>query len=292
MSAFRLILAEKDNYPVAMMCRVLGVSRSGFYAWCVRPMSAHDKEDEHLVKEITAIHMASRETYGNRRVRCALRKRDFCISLKRVARLRAKEGIVVKRKRHYKTTTKSIAAHPVADNLLTRSFDSPRPNAAWVTDVTYVWTLEGWIYLAAIIDLCSRRVVGWSTSASNDAALAIDALRRAVTARRPASGWLHHSDRGSVYTSEEYRKEVARWGGIASMSRKGNCWDNAVAESFFATIKGECLDLQRIYTRTQGVAHVRDYIDSFYNVRRLHSTLGYESPIEFELKLFSSRQAA
>ena len=173
---------------------------------------------------------------------------------------------------------------PIAPNLLARDFTANAPNTTWVTDVTYIWTEEGWLYLAAILDLCSRRVVGWAASATNDRSLVLLALERALRTRRPVQGLVHHSDRGSVYASTDYRRALDACGAVASMSRAGDCWDNAVAESFFATLKGELVDHERSPTRAVAVASIGDYIDNFYNLTRRHSTLNYMSPIEFELK--------
>lgn len=292
MSKFTFILAEKACFPVRVMCEVLGVSKSGFYAWRERPASPRALEDDRLARVIVGLHDEGKGTYGSRRILRGLRKKGWRVSHRRVARLRKREGLSVKRRRRFKATTDSKHSEPIAANVLGRSFDVNTLNAAWVTDVTYVWTHEGWLYLAAILDLCSRRVVGWATSANNDRLLALEALARAVAARRPPRDCLHHSDRGAVYASADYRAALAWHGFEVSMSRKGDCWDNAVAESFFATIKGECLDHETLYTRAQARALIERYIDDFYNDRRLHSTLGYESPVEFELKLQSAREAA
>jgi transposase InsO family protein len=196
-----------------------------------------------------------------------------------------REGIVAKRRKKFRITTDSKHTDPIAPNILNREFSIAQPNTTWVTDVTYVWTHQGWLYLAAILDLCSRSVVGWATSANNDCELALEALGRATTSRRPHPGLLHHSDRGSVYASLDYRKTLSSCAMTPSMSRKGDCWDNAVAESFFATIKGEMLDHQTFETRAEATAAIADYIDAFYNVHRLHSSIGNVSPIEFEMRL-------
>lgn len=201
-------------------------------------------------------------------------------------------GIVERKKRRFRRTTDSKHTQPIAANLLERRFEAKAINQAWVTDVTYVDTAEGWLYLAAILDLFSRRVVGWAVSANNDRILALDALRAALRARRPPSGLLHHSDRGSPYASEDYRRELAAHGIVASMSRAGDCWDNAVAESFFATIRAELLDHERYSTRRAAVTSIREYIDDFYNPARRHSYLDYVSPIEFELKAHIMESAA
>jgi len=291
-TTFTFILAERASFPVTALCAALDVSTSGFYAWLTRPKSARQLEDERLAIEIEAAHVASRESYGTKRIHRALKNKGRRVSAKRVDRIRKQAGLRVKRRKPFKATTDSNHAEPVAPNVLERTFEVAKPNTVWVTDVTYIWTLEGWLYLAVILDLCSRRVVGWATSSNNDRALALDALTCAVLARRPPKGFLHHSDRGSVYASADYRNALEDLGSVVSMSRKGNCWDNAVAESFFATIKGECLDHETFYTRTRAIAIIADYIDEFYNVCRMHSTIGYLSPIEFELKLQSTQDAA
>jgi transposase InsO family protein len=289
---FAFIDEEKATWPVEVMCDVLAVSRSGFYAWKVRPTSPRALEDARLVVDIKAAHKAGRRNYGSPRVFRALRKQGQRVGKKRVERLMRQEGIVGKKRKKFCITTDSRHANPIAPNVLQRDFEALQPNAAWVTDVTYVWTHEGWLYLAAILDLCSRRVVGWATSANNDTQLALDALGRAKSSRMPMLGLVHHSDRGSVYASGDYRDALKALGAVASMSRKGDCWDNAVAESFFATIKGEMIDERDFETRAEADAAIGDYIDAFYNVSRMHSTIGYVSPIEFELKLQLEHEAA
>jgi transposase InsO family protein len=291
-SKFRLISAEKANYPVSMMCRVLEVSRSGFYAWYKRPPSARQISDQQLAQEILVVHLAGRGCYGTRRVQRGLRAAGMRVGHKRVTRIRRQHGLTVARRRRFRVTTNSNHGRPVCANVLARSFCVRSPNTAWVSDVTYVWTEEGWPYLAAILDLCSSRVVGWATSPNNDCNLALEALRRACALRKPPTGWLHHSDRGSVYASDQYRLELQRLGGVQSMSRKGDCWDNAVAESFFASITRECLARHTLCARAQATALINDYIDVFYNLCRMHSSLSYESPVGFELKLQSRLQAA
>ena len=282
---FAFVDAQKAVWPVNVMCEVLGVSRSGYYAWQGRPASSRELVDGELVVEIKAAHEAGRGHYGSPRVHRALRRNGRRVGKKRIARLMQREGIVAKRRKKFRVTTDSKHADPIAPNVLDRDFDVALPNTAWVTDVTYVSTLQGWLYLAAILDLCSRRVVGWATSAHNDRQLALDALDCATKARNPSPGLLHHSDRGSTYASGDYRDALTNLAMIPSMSRKGDCWDNAVAESFFATIKGEMLDDESFETRAQATAAIADYIDGFYNVHRLHSSIDYVSPIEFELKL-------
>lgn len=288
---FAFIAAERA-YPIEVLCEVLGVSRSGFYAWRSRPPSARACEDARLSSEIATAHKRSRETYGSPRVYRDLKARGHRVGKKRVERLMREGGIVAKRRRRFRRTTDSNHSNPIAPNVLERRFESAALNDAWVTDVTYIWTAEGWLYLAAILDLCSRRVVGWATSDTNDRELALGALRCAVDARRPAPGMIHHSDRGSPYASDDYRAELARQGLVVSMSRRGDCWDNAVAESFFATLKGEHVDHETYLTRDAATRSIADYIDNFYNVQRRHSSIGYVSPLEYELRLQSRREAA
>jgi len=289
---FAFIDEERATWPVEALCEVLGVSRSGFYAWRDRPPAARTLDDERLVADIKAAHKAGRGAYGSPRVVRALRKQGKHVGKKRVERLMRREGIVAKKRKKFCITTDSRHADPIAPNILHRDFAAASPNATWVTDVTYVSTSEGWLYLAVILDLCSRRVVGWAASGSNDRQLALDALARAKATRKPTAGLIHHSDRGSVYASGDYRDALGDMGALASMSRKGDCWDNAVAESFFATIKGEMIDHEDFQTKAEATAAIADYIDTFYNVTRMHSTIGYVSPIEFELKLQSKREAA
>jgi putative transposase len=289
---FAFIAAEKAQYPVAVLCSVLGVSSSGFYAWRARPPSRRAKADARLAVEVRLAHKRGRWTYGSPRVHRELKAQGHRVGKKRVERLMRQEGIQGRQKRRFRRTTDSNHTQPVAANVLARDFHADAPNTAWVTDVTYVWTTEGWLYLAALLDLFSRRVVGWAASETNDRALALQALRRALSARRPAAGLVHHSDRGSPYASDDYRAALSERGLVASMSRKGDCWDNAVAESFFATLRAELLDHEHYATRQAAVASIADYIDGFYNPVRRHSSIGYVSPVEFELKRFVREEAA
>jgi len=289
---FAFIHAERALYPVIVLCAVLQVSRAGYYAWAERPPSARAKADEELAGDIAAAHERSRETYGSPRVHRELRARGIRVGKKRVERLMREEGIVAKRKLRFRRTTDSNHLSPIAPNVLDRRFYTDKPNTVWVADVTYVWTLEGWSYLAAILDLCSRRVVGWAMSETNDRVLALDALKRAIATRKPRPGLLHRSDRGSPYASEDYRGALAEAALIPSMSRRGDCWDNAVAESFFATLKGELVDHHNYATRAQAETSIGDYIDRFYNLQRRHSSIGYVSPVEYELRLQVQSKAA
>lgn len=290
---YELVDAEKANYPIQVLCDVLGVSRSGFYASKKRAPSARASSDKVLVVEIAATHAKSQERYGSPRVHRALRKKGIRVGKKRVARLMQEKGIIGRQKRRFRRTTDSNHTSPIAPNVVARDFEPAAPNLVWAGDVTYVATSEGWAYLAVLLDLFSRRVVGWAMSATNDTELALKALDCAVRSRHfvPA-GLVHHTDRGSPYASDDYRRALTSHAMIASMSRTGDCWDNAVAESFFATLRAELVDDERYPTLRAAEASIGDYIDRFYNVERLHSHLDYVSPIEFELKEHVSAVAA
>lgn len=287
---FAFISAEKAWAPVSILCRVLGVTRSGFYAWQQRAPSEQALDDQKLALEIAAIYKASGDTYGSPRIHAELHDKGLEVSRKRVARLMRELGIRSRRKRRFKATTDSAHKLPVADNVLDRKFEVDAPDVAWVTDITYVWTDEGWLYLAAILDLFSRRVVGHAMSERIDRALVLEALRDAVGRRVPDAGLLHHSDRGSQYASNDYQNALTERGITCSMSRKGNCWDNAVAESFFATLKTECIYARRFATRAEAREAIFHFIEVFYNRHRRHSTLGYVSPMEFENKFIEEKK--
>jgi transposase InsO family protein len=289
---FAFIRVEKAQYPVSVLCDVLDVSRSGFYASSSRPIAARTSEDAVLIIEIQLVHKRLRGIYGSPRMHRELRAKGYRVSRKRVERLMRQNGLKGRLKRRFRRTTDSNHAQPISPNILQRNFATTAPDEAWVTDVTYVATNEGWLYLAVILDLFSRRVVGWATSSANDRALALSALTAAVRLRRPRPGLVHHSDRGSPYASDDYRAALRARGIVASMSRKGDCYDNAVAESFFATARAELLDHERFETRAAAVASLTEYIDGFYNTVRRHSFTGYVSPIEFELKRLTRREAA
>jgi transposase InsO family protein len=281
---FELVNAEKANYPIAVLCSVLSVSRSGFYAWQQRPEPTRAKADAALVLDIRAAHKLGRCTYGSPRVHAELRAKGLRVSEKRVARLMREDGIRARQKRRFRRTTDSNHTDPIAPNVLQRDFTPEAPNQSWATDVTYIHTAEGWLYLAVMLDLFSRRVIGWAASITNDRALALEALDRALCARRPKPGLVHHSDRGSPYASDDYRRALATRGLVASMSRTGDCWDNAVAESFFASLKAELVDHERYQSHSAAISSIGDYIDNFYNPLRRHSSLGYLNPIEYELR--------
>ena len=287
---FHFIDAEKAFYPVRLLCRCLAVSRSGYYAWRDRSPSARSRDDTRLKVKIAASHAASRRTYGSPRIHRDLRDAGDRVSRKRVARLMRELEIEGIRKRAFRTTTDSNHRFPVAPNILMRDFEASEPDTAWTTDITYIQTTEGWLYLAAIMDLFSRRIVGYAMSDRIDRALVLDALRAALARRPGARDLVHHSDRGSQYASHDYRDALDQAGLMCSMSRRGNCWDNAVAESFFGTLKTELLYELPLQSRLATQAAVADYIENFYNVRRRHSSLDYQSPVELELKHQSHRR--
>jgi len=279
---FAFIAAEKACFPVALMCRILAVSRAGFYAWRRRPAARRTRQDGTLAVAVAAIYAEHHGRYGTPRVRMELRDRGQRTGRKRIARLMRAQGLRARPKRRYRTTTDSRHGLPVCPNLLARRFAVAKPNTAWVTDMTYLWTAQGWLYLAVIIDLFLRRVVGWSMSERIDRKLALDALRMALAQRRPQPGLIHHSDRGSQYASADYQRLLAQHGLRGSMSRRGDCWDNAVAESFFASLKLELVYQVQWRTRAEVRTAIFEYLELFYNRRRRHSSLGYLSPVEFE----------
>ena len=279
---FAFIATEKAWYPVALMCRVLQVSRSGYYAWCKRPAAERVGKDQRLTLEVAAIHAESRGRYGSPRVHAELRERGQRIARKRVARLMRAAGLRARARRRFRCTTDSQHAMAIKGNLLARRFAVSAPNRGWVSDITYIWTLEGWLYLAIVMDLFSRRVVGWALSKRLERGLALDALGMALKGRPRSRAMLHHSDRGSQYASHEYQQLLAAHGILSSMSRKGNCWDNAVAESFFATLKLELVYETQWRTREEARRALFEYIELFYNRQRRHSALGYLCPSQFE----------
>jgi transposase InsO family protein len=279
---FEFIAAEKANYPIRLMCRVLQVSRGGFYAWLKRPAAAHSFKDQRLAVEIAAIYQEHRGRYGSPRVHVELRDRGYRTGRKRVARLMREQSLRARHRRRYRTTTDSRHGLPISPNVLARQFIAAAPNRAWVTDITYIWTVEGWLYLAVMLDLFSRRVVGFALSDRIDLQLARDALMMAIGQRQPALGLLHHSDRGSQYASYRYQQMLDEHDMVCSMSRRGDCWDNAVAESFFATLKVELVYRSQWRSRAQACTAIFEYIELYYNRRRKHSALGYRSPVEFE----------
>jgi len=267
------------------MCHALEVSKAGYYVWREREPNKHDKRDEELAKDIERIHRKSRKTYGSPRIHRALRKEGILCGRKRVARIMREKEIKGRQRKRFRRTTDSNHKHPIAENILDRRFDPQEigaPNVTWAGDITYIWTLEGWLYLAVILDLFSRYVVGWSMRHTLEAELGLDALRMALDRRCPQGGVLHHTDRGVQYACGDYQTLLTDHGMTCSMSRKGDCWDNAVSESFFATLKVELIETKVWETREQVRAAVFEYVEVWYNRERLHSTLDYNSPAAYE----------
>jgi transposase InsO family protein len=285
------VLAEKAHFEVRRMCRVLGLAPSRYYDWERKQQSERARQEAELLASIRRIFAKFRGRYGAPRVHDQLTREGVCVSRKRVARLMCEAGLRAKGRRKYKATTDSNHALPVAPNLLERDFHADRPDAVWVSDITYIWTRQGWMYLAVILDLYSRKVVGWSLAERMTAALVCNALGAAVRLRRPKPGLVFHSDRGSQYASHTFRRRLWRYRMRQSMSRKGDCWDNAVAESFFATLKKELIRDRVIDTRDAARAEVFEYIEVFYNRQRAHSLLSYETPDAFE-DCFEKKNAA
>jgi putative transposase len=277
---------HQAQFPVSVMCSVFQVSRSGYYAWNNRPESKRSKENRELSQEIAAIHRESDGIYGSPKIHGELQRRGKRHGKNRIVRLMRKDGLYSKTKRKFRVTTDSNHSQPVAPNLLNREFSPARLNQVWVCDITYIWTAEGWLYLAIVMDLFSRTIVGWSMAERMTRQLAMDALTLAAKRRNPPRGLLHHSDRGSQYASDDYQALLTKHGMVCSMSRTGNCWDNAPAESFFGILKRELIFHKRYLSRSQARQSIFDYIERFYNRRRIHSSLGYLTPNEFEeLKL-------
>ena len=279
---YQFIEQHKREFPIVVMCNVLGVSESGFYAWRKRPACQRTREDAPLTAEIRQVFVTHRGRYGSPRIHCELKDQGRRTSRKRVARLMREAEMSAKRKQHRVLTTRRDASHPVAPNVLNREFLATEPNKKWVTDITSIPTMHGWLYLAVILDLYSRAVVGWSMSASCDEELVAKALQMAVCRRHPPAGLLHHSDRGCQDTSRTYRQRLAQAGMIISMSRKGNCWDNAAMESFFGSLKEECMGNTVYTSHEQARLSLFEYLEVYYNRQRRHSSLGYVAPLTYE----------
>ena len=285
---FAFIRDHRREFPVEALCDVLGVSRSGFYAWDHRPASVRDLRRAELAAKVRETHAESRSIYGSPRVHRALLKEGVACCENTVARLMNAEGLRSRAKRRYRPrTTDSRHDHPVAGNVLNREFYPERADQSWSADITYVETAEGWLYLAVVLDLFSRRMIGWATADHLRAELTCEALERALKGRKPTGELLHHSDRGSQYASAAYQAILARHGIEPSMSRAGDCYDNAVTESFFSSLKGEWTRHESYATREQAAISLFEYIEVFYNRQRLHSTLNYRSPVDFEARFAS-----
>ena len=292
---YACIAEHRRLFSVTMMCRVLGVSRAGFYAAQVREPSERWRTRQRLLLEIRSIHKESKRRYGSPRVHDELRARDVRCSENHVALLMREDGLRAKKRRSFRITTNSDHAHEPAENVLDREFavdEQEQVDRVWVSDITYIPTREGWLYLAIILDLASRMVVGWSLTRTLDRSLSLSALRMALGHRRPAQGLLHHSDRGLQYACHDYRRLLDEYGIVASMSRKGNCWDNAVAESFFATLEWELIEDADWHTREEARRAISEYIEIWYNRKRRHSSLGGKPPAEYEQQLALMVRAA
>ena len=280
---YAFIKEVQTLYPVLHLCRVLRVSRSGYYDWLGRPESKRSIRHGLIATEIKRIHVRSNQNYGVVKCWKALRLEGFVFGRDQIAKVRRKNGIYSKRRRRFVITTKSKQGHEAAPNILNRNFSSASPNKAWVGDVTFIPTRKGWLFLSVLLDLYSRKVVGWSMGNRNDSVLVKDCLQMAIKHRNPPLGLVHHTDRGSTYTAEKYRSVLTDHGMISSMSRKGNCWDNAVSESFFGNLKNELTHHKTYDNREQARAVIFRYIEIFYNRQRLHQTLNYVSPTDYEM---------
>jgi len=286
------IAQHKKTWPVDLMCRLLGVTRSGFYGYQRRGGGKIDYYHLELLEAVKDIAKATEDSYGSRRMKEALNILSYPVSREKSRKLMKEADVQVKRRKKYKATTNSNHKQPVYENVLDRQFDVDRPDQAYVGDITYIWTQEGWLYLAVIIDLFSRKVVGWSMGSRMKAQLVCDALRMAIWQRRPGAGLIVHSDRGSQYASKDYRRLLKAHGFVGSMSRKGDCWDNAVAESFFGSLKQERVHWRNYQTRIDAQQDILNYISMFYNSYRLHSYLGYVSPNQYEAEMIEMKKAA
>ena len=285
---YQFIEDHQDEFPVQRLCKVLGVSPSGYYAWQTRPVSLRAQANEKLLPEIRAIHSRSRKTYGSPRVHAELTADGFRVGKNRVARLMRVENLRGQRKQKQPRTTNSQHSHPVAPNHLNREFHATRPNEKWLADITYIPTAEGWLYLAVVLDLFSRKIVGWAFAATLESSLVEQAFRMAVQNQTTLTGLLHHSDRGSQYAGDAYQRLLIDQQVQVSMSRTGTCYDNAPMESFFSTLKCEHVHFQNYRTRQEAQTDIFAYIVGFYNRQRRHSSLGYLSPEEFERRYYSN----
>jgi transposase InsO family protein len=280
---YQFIADYREEFEITVMCRVLAVSRSGYYAWRKRPTSARKMADQELKQQIKDIHQQSRQTYGSPRIQAELAENGVNCGAKRVARLMRDEELWAKQHRKFRVSmTDSAHNYPVAPNLLDQDFSASRPNEKWLTDITYIPTAEGWLYLAVVLDLYSRRIVGWAMSDSLQRPLVLAALQMALDTRQPPPGLLHHSDRGSQYASRDYQALLTQYQMQGSMSRKGNCYDNAPTESFFGTLKTELVHHCHYQTQAEAKTDLFEYIEVFYNRVRRHSALQYLSPVNYE----------
>ena len=289
---YQSIRVRKTNYPIWLLCRVLQVSRQGYYSWLKRRESSSGRDYQEIDQAISEIHVENNRCYGTRRQQKELSLRGHNLSRNTVRQRMHKNGLKARYPKPFRHTTKADNDAKFAPNLLARKFDQKQPNKAWVGDITYIKTTSGFIYLATVIDLFSRMILGWSVQSTMTSELVTNALEMAIGRREIQQGLIFHSDRGSQYTSEKFQEVCKEAGIIQSMSRKGNCWDNAVSESFFSTIKKEKLEESRGWTKERSQLEIFTYIETYYNRRRLHSSLGYQSPFEFERKAQESVKVA
>jgi putative transposase len=281
---YRAIQEHDRRYPIRLMCRALAVSPAGYYAWRGRPESRRAAANRTVLSTIRVLHQESRQTYGSPSIWRALVRRGHRVGEHRVARLMRHDGLRARTVKKWRATTHSSHRLPMAANTLQRQFTVSQPNRVWAGDITYVWTMEGWLYLAVLLDLYSRAVVGWAMGPRVTGDLTERALHMALTTRQPQAGLLHHSDRGSQYAAGPYQQQLTTYGIRASMSRKGNCWDNACVESFFGTLKRELVYHRQYTTRNEAIQDIFEYIEVFYNRQRRHSTLDYQTPAEYEAR--------
>ena len=290
---YAFITQHKNTFPISLQCQVLGVSRACYYHYRRHTEGKPaDPEYQDMLEWVKKIAAASDDTYGSRRMKRAMNGLGYPISRNKARKLMREANVSVRHRRKYKVTTNSNHKQPVFENLLQRQFEVAQPDQVYASDVTYIWTQEGWLYLAVVIDLCSRKVVGWSMSTRMKAQLVCDALKMAIWQRRPTAGLIHHSDRGSQYASKAFRRLLAAHGFKGSMSRKGDCWDNSVVESFFGSLKQERVHWRNYQTRYEAQQDILNYISIFYNNYRLHSTLDYMSPVDYEKQLTEMKEAA
>jgi len=280
---YAFIQQNHSQFKTRRLCRMLTVSPSGYYAWCQRGESRRSRDDRRLVCHVRRVHAASREAYGSVKVWKALNQEGISCGKHRIARLRRENGIESKRRRRFKITTRSKHHHWLAPDRVHRCFTARQTDQIWAGDVTFIGTRRGWLYVAILLDLYSRRVVGWSMSNRNDQTLVLSALQMAIQQRQPADGLIHHTDRGLLYATKQYRQTMAAYGMMPSMGRKGDCYDNAVAESFFSTLKNELIYGRNYDTCDQARSEIFEYIEVFYNRQRLHQTLGYKTPMDYEI---------
>ncbi len=279
---YQFVAAYQAEYRLTRLCQTLGVSRSGYYAWRRRPASPRTRANARLVGQMQQLHRQTKERYGAVKLWRALLASGVACGRHRVARLRRQYGLMARRVRRFRVVIEHHQFAPPAPNRLQQVFVAPAPNRIWAGDLTAIATRAGWVYLAVILDLYSRRVIGWAMSPRPDQHVALTALQMAMTHRRPRPGLIHHTDQGATYTSVAYQRQLVQTGLVASMSRKGNCYDNAVVESFFSTLKNELVHERDYHTREEAQAEVFEFIEVFYNRQRLHQTLGYVSPVQFE----------